>query len=231
MPKRETTEWEDALIKAGIREAPPEEPKPEAIIYDIGSKEDRTKDAVYNARTAAELDELEVDMEDDEFFEDYKRKRMAELQQRMLSAKYGKVRHIGKPEYAEEVTEVKGDVVVVMMFKPSIPQCQLLERHVNQLAEKFPMVKFVKIYADAAVENYPDRNLPTLIVYQDGNVKGQVISLRELGDMACTVDDIEWALSKLEAVESDLRDNPREKQFRGVGITLGERGVGDVDYE
>ena len=41
--------------------------------------------------------------------------------------------------------------------------------------------KFLQIKADACIENYPDRNVPTLLLYHDGVLQSQVVGLAELG--------------------------------------------------
>lgn len=48
-----------------------------------------------------------------------------------------------------------------------------------QLARKFPYVKFLKIKSIQAVENWPDRNLPTVFVYTEGELKHQALTLSE----------------------------------------------------
>jgi hypothetical protein len=49
------------------------------------------------------------------------------------------------------------------------------------LSAKFPHVKFVKIPSTSAVENWPDRNLPTLFLYHDGELQHQMLTLKSLG--------------------------------------------------
>ena len=44
----------------------------------------------------------------------------------------------------------------------------LMNKHMDTLAVKFPNVKFVKIVASRCIENYPDRNVPTIFVYRNG---------------------------------------------------------------
>lgn len=46
-----------------------------------------------------------------------------------------------------------------------------------QLANEHPYIKIVKIQGDQAIEGYPDKNLPTLLVYYKGELVGQKISV------------------------------------------------------
>ena len=52
------------------------------------------------------------------------------------------------------------------------------------LAKKFQEVKFVKIRSTQAVENWPDSNLPTLFMYQNGALAKQMIGTRSLGGVS-----------------------------------------------
>jgi hypothetical protein len=61
-------------------------------------------------------------------------------------------------------------------FPPSSqPESTHLLTHLTALAPKFPRTKFISIIGSQAIENYPDRNLPTLIVYRAGEVMGQIV--------------------------------------------------------
>lgn len=77
------------------------------------------------------------------------------------------------------------------------------------VANKFKYVKFVKIRADAAIPNYPDKNLPTLLIYKKGDIAGQFVTLKLLGGEGVSAADIEWQLKKLKIVDSDLTTDPR----------------------
>jgi hypothetical protein len=48
------------------------------------------------------------------------------------------------------------------------------------LAKKFGDVKFCQIRADLCIEGYPDKNTPTVLVYKDGDIRRQIVTLREL---------------------------------------------------
>lgn len=56
-----------------------------------------------------------------------------------------------------------------------IPLCALLNQHLNQLATKFRATKFLKSVSSTCIPNYPDRNLPTMFVYFEGDMKAQLI--------------------------------------------------------
>ena len=50
----------------------------------------------------------------------------------------------------------------------------------REMARLFGDVKFCEIRADLCIEGYPERNTPTILIYRDGDIKKQVVTLREL---------------------------------------------------
>lgn len=78
--------------------------------------------------------------------------------------------------------ERKGTGVVCFLYKDSIEESRLLSGYLDRLAAKYPATKFVSIIGDQCIPNYPDKNLPTLLIYRNGNLHRQIIGLRpEIG--------------------------------------------------
>jgi len=63
----------------------------------------------------------------------------------------------------------------------SISQCKLLAAVLTDFAAKYPMLKILKIPGDQCIEGYPDRLMPTLLVYGTNEYRGQLVGLAELG--------------------------------------------------
>jgi hypothetical protein len=57
----------------------------------------------------------------------------------------------------------------------------------RELALRFGDVKFCQIRANLCIEGYPDKNTPTILVYRDGDIKRQLVTLRELRGSSTTV--------------------------------------------
>lgn len=74
------------------------------------------------------------------------------------------------------------------VFIPSIPLCALINQHMSQLARKFPQTKFLKSISTTCIPNYPDRNLPTIFVYLEGEMKAQFIGPLVFGGMNLKVE-------------------------------------------
>lgn len=69
-----------------------------------------------------------------------------------------------------------------------IPLCALINQHMSGLAKKFRDVKFIKAISTTCIPNYPDKNLPTIFVYQEGDIKAQFIGPLVFGGMNLTRD-------------------------------------------
>lgn len=76
----------------------------------------------------------------------------------------------------------------VLFLCSRIPLCSLINHHLSELARKFPDVKFIKAISTTCIPNYPDRNLPTVFVYREGDIKAQYIGPLVFGGMNLTID-------------------------------------------
>jgi len=82
----------------------------------------------------------------------------------------------------------------------SITQCKILAAVLNQFAARYPMLKIVKIQGDQCIENYPDRLMPTLLIYGPNDFRTQMVGLAELGGNNTKVQGIIFIF-----VRTDLR--------------------------
>jgi hypothetical protein len=218
----ETTEWEDILIKKNIttREQvllskglnPADYIKQAEIIEEVDPEQER-HDRLQKA-TLEELDELEE--EDEEFadsraLEMYRNARLQELKAAAVKNRFGDLVEIVKDEWVREVTESsKACKVVVHLYKDSVIECNLMDECLRTLAPKFRYVKFLRIKFDQAIENWPERNLPTLFIYSEGSLQGQLITASQIGGKKMTAADVEWFLVKNKVIhDSELEEDPR----------------------
>ncbi|KAJ1647458.1 phosducin [Coemansia erecta] len=215
MNPEEDTEWNDILRKHGI--LPQQIKITQNDIYDSAvekAQEDESK-RLENLDLDG-LDELE-DEEDDQILEFYRKQRMAEMQAQLDKEKFGEMIQISEPDYKREVTEASSDCwIVVHLFRDSIPECKLMNRHLAELAQQYRATKFVKIISVECIHNYPDSNLPTLLVYGNGDMRSQLVRLDRFGGMRTKRKDIEKYLLDLGAVDKSLRRSlPNEQQDSG----------------
>ncbi|KAI8377635.1 thioredoxin-like protein [Radiomyces spectabilis] len=195
------TEWNDILRAKGI--LPPKQEQTMNELEDMYVNSLREKEEERNNldnKTLDELDELE-DLEDDRIILEYRQKRLQEMQAQGAKEKYGDLVQISKPDFVKEVTEASKEChVVVHLFKDSIPACKLMNHHLSALAQQFKATKFLKIVGDQCIPNYPDRNLPTLLIYGDGDIKANLVGAIQFGGMNMTMKSIRAILARYGAV-------------------------------
>ncbi|EGV66134.1 Proteolipid protein 2 [Yamadazyma tenuis] len=201
----EDTEWNDILRAHGIIPEKPPSPTQELE----NALEEALKNQHENRLDNKELDELAEleDEEDEEFLNFYKQRRMNELSELQSRAKFGSVMSISKNEYEKEITLASEEgFVLVHLSSDSMIQSRLLAAIFTQLAARFPEIKFVDIPAKRAIENYPEQNIPTILIYRNKHVIKQYITLTELGGNDTKTGDIENVMLELKMVEfSDRR--------------------------
>ncbi|PVH16859.1 uncharacterized protein CXQ87_004415 [Candidozyma duobushaemuli] len=226
----EDTEWNDILRAKGIipeRPKSPTEELEEALEQAVKAQHENRLET----KNLGELEELE-DEEDEEFLEVYKHKRFQELQELQKKSKFGSVQHVTKPEYADEVTKASDDCFVILhMSAQSAVQSRLLGSLTVELARKFPEIKFCEIPANRCVENYPEANCPTLIIYHKQQIAKQYVTLTQLGGSDCKLKDLEKVLVEIGAVkdaderlEINQNDEDLEESRRTRFVQKGIRG-------
>ncbi|KAL8937808.1 MAG: hypothetical protein Q9216_004239 [Gyalolechia sp. 2 TL-2023] len=198
------TEWNDILRKHGV--IPEKPPSPTPLIEEALSE--ARKQAYENRlenKGLDELDELEDD-EDAEFLEKYRKQRIAELSSISQSSVFNQVYPLQKPDYSRDVTEASRKAFVLVHLTSSLGtniESRLLTELWRELAPKFGDVKFCEIRGDMCIEGYPDRNTPTILVYRDGDIKRQVVTLKEFAGAKTGIEDLEKLLVEVGALKAN----------------------------
>lgn len=213
----EDTQWNDILREKGI--LPPKKEAEKTFTEDeivnivesaVNEKLNGTQKGIEDM-TLEELEALE-DEEDERVLLEYRQKRLAEIQATLQKSRYGDVRDISGDDYVEQVNKAgEGVWVVLHLYKQGIPYCTLVNQHLNQLAHKFKTTKFLRSVSTNCIPNYPDHNLPTIFVYRDGQLKKQFVGPDALRGMKLKVDELEWMLAEVGAVETELEEDPRPR--------------------
>ncbi|KAM0746291.1 thioredoxin-like protein [Meredithblackwellia eburnea MCA 4105] len=234
----EDTEFNAALRAHGIIPPKPEEPRtpsPEPTRSPSPSLSD--------------IDDLDLTVDDAlsrEVLEKYRAERMREVRVKEDNRKFGRVFPISKVDYTREVTEAsekdlegedekgKGTPVVCCLFKDYLPDCKLLLPLLDKMATLYPSTKFVKIVSDHCIENYPDRNCPTLLVYRGGKMMGQVVGMRAMNGDKATIPDVERILFAFRGVDFHLKVDPKLQQNNAqysskTSASVRKEGDEDVD--
>lgn len=157
-----------------------------------------------------ELDELE-DSEDEAILEQYRNKRIAELKLLAEKRKFGSVREISGQDYVSEVNNAgEGIYVVLHLYKQGIPLCALINQFLNELATRYREVKFIKSIATTCIPNFPEKNLPSIFIYYEGNIQKQIIGPEELRGEKLTSEEFEYMLGKYGAIKTNIKEDPRQ---------------------
>lgn len=180
-----------------------------------------------------ELDELEDD-EDEAFLESYRQKRMQELASLKTKAVHGSVYPVSKPDYARDITEASKNGPVFVNLTSSLGtniESRVLSELWKQAAQEYGDIKFCEMRADKAIENYPERNCPTILVYKNGDIAKQIVTLMTLGGVRMNMRNLDNLLVEVGAIpESDMRvlkrrrlaeDEEEERAMGGKGIRSG----------
>eukprot|EP00095_Tigriopus_kingsejongensis_P001835 maker-scaffold10_size831480-snap-gene-6.9 protein:Tk01835 transcript:maker-scaffold10_size831480-snap-gene-6.9-mRNA-1 annotation:"viral iap-associated factor homolog" len=210
----EDTEWNDILRQKGII---PEKPKEKEITEeDIVTMLEQTIEKKANGKAMDEmnldeLDELE-DEEEEKILDQYRQQRIAEIRALQSKSKYGDVREISAQDYVQEVNKAgEGVWVILHLYKQGIPLCALINQHLAQLAAKFPTVKFIQSISTTCIPNYPDKNLPTIFIYLEGEMKSQIVGPMSFRGMKLTQDELEFMLGRSGAVDTTIKEDPKPK--------------------
>jgi hypothetical protein len=174
-----------------------------------------------------ELDELE-DLEDENFLELYRQQRVQELASLAKKALHGTVYPISKPDYSREVTDasVNGPVLVNLTSGLGTNvESRVLTELWRKAAAEYGEVKFCEIRGDMAIEGYPDRNCPTILVYDKGDITKQVVTLMTLGGVRIGMQEIDRLLIEVGAIkDNDMRVTRRRKNAEDAEEERRENG-------
>ncbi|CAK3791346.1 phosducin family [Lecanosticta acicola] len=196
------TEWNDILRKHGVIPEKPPSPTPmieEALVQ----ARELAHENRLEGKDLDELDELE-DEEDEAFLDQYRQKRLNELSTLKQTSIYNQVYPIQKPEYSREVTETSSKSFVLVLLTSSTGtnvESQLMIELWRELAKKFGDIKFCQMQANLCIDGYPDRNTPTVLAYKDGEIKRQIVTLKELNGDKTSVADMEKVLLGMGALQ------------------------------
>ncbi|XP_054716210.1 phosducin-like protein 3 isoform X2 [Uloborus diversus] len=213
------TEWNDALRRHGI--LPPKEKEfTEDEIVNIveNTVQEKLRDSSQKNLEDLSLDDLDLveDEEDERVLLEYRKKRLAEMKELASKEIFGDVRDISASDYVQQVNKAgPGIWVVLHLYKPVVPLCCMINNYLCTLSKKFPAVKFLRSLSDTCIQNYPDKNLPTIFIYYEGELKEKFIGAEAFGNLNFKCDELEWMLSEVGALKTDLECNPR-KQIQDV---------------
>lgn len=159
-----------------------------------------------------------------------RQRRLAELRQEAATPRFGSVEDIRGSEFVAAVTEASrtGPTwVVVLLYKDSSAGSQLMGSCLTELACKHPGTKFVRIVSTDCIPNYPDCNLPTLLVYHNGACKQHLVGLAQFGGRLTTPEQVALVLNSYGPICGEGEEWERQQAaVRGLVQRLVEQREG-----
>jgi thioredoxin-like negative regulator of GroEL len=155
-------------------------------------------------------------------------KRIQELQAAAARPRFGTLDEISSNDFVLTVTEASHQYwVVCFLYKASHAGCQLLEECLVDLARQYPNTRFVKIISTSCIPNYPDQNLPTLLLYHDGGCVKHLVGLGLFGGRHATPEQVALVLNTYgqvcssssgedEAAEGGGSKRTEQQQIKGL---------------
>lgn len=99
-----------------------------------------------------------------------------------------------------------------------------MDEIVAVLAREHSGTKFVRIRAQDCIPGYPDKNVPTLLLYFNGKMQQQLVGTGEYGSGAPTKDSVEWVLAHRRVLKTDMTEDPRSGMASAKGSGAGSSG-------
>ena len=130
------------------------------------------------------------------------------------------VKGITRSEFISEVSEASKEIwVVVALYSDSVEESRTFVACLDVLAPRHPAVKFIKMIGTDCIPDYPESNLPTVLLYHEGEMKHRIVGVRPFGGRGkLSPDSIEWVLHRAGVVHTELEEDPRgEDQDDGWG--------------
>eukprot|EP00039_Didymoeca_costata_P003330 m.66881 g.66881 ORF g.66881 m.66881 type:complete len:256 (-) comp11844_c0_seq3:1981-2748(-) len=233
----EDTEWNDILRQKGII---PEKEKSEykkgeeellELLEEASANVQKAKEGkATQASSLKELDKLLDEVADDDEERAraaYRAKRIAEMKAEAAKKQFGEVINITGNEYIREINQAgEGIFVVLHLYRKDLPICARLQQIMASLAKKNPTTKFVQSVSQSCIPNYPDRNLPTVFIYYEDDIKTQFVGPTIFGGLSMREKDVEWELSRHGAVKTNMKERPKHGESAapfGISVTESTR--------
>jgi hypothetical protein len=146
---------------------------------------------------------------------------MQEMNSLASKSIHGKVYPIAKPDYSREITEASKEFSVLLHLSSGSHgnvESRLLSGLFRQAAQKYPEVKFCEMIASMCIENYPEKNCPTILVYKEGDLSKNLIKLGEMRGTETRLPDFErWMVEQGVIKPGDLRLRNKEEEDEEQG--------------
>ena len=230
-----TTEWDDNHRKLGNYEALPEK-KTQA---EYTNEAVEAIEELAKADEQAEKDELDdLDECQDDFLEQYKKKRMEEMKLEQELSTLPKVRTFGMlyeivaSDYVREVNNAgEGVHVLLNLYEDSMPSSLKINLAFEELCKEHPTMKFVKSQASKCVENFPITNLPYILHYFNSKMINTVKREDFIGINSISPYSLSTIFKKLDIFPKDKEGKRQAKNYRDELLRVKGKDIEEFDSD
>ena len=164
---------------------------------------------------------------------------MQEMNAIAAKAIHGRVYPIAKTDYSRDVTNASAEFPVLLHLASGSQgnlESRLLTELFRQAAPKYPEIKFCQIIGNMCIENYPEKNCPTILVYKDGDLHKNLVKLGEMRGSETRLPDFEkWMVEQGVIKAGDMRlrkDEDSEDEGRNAfGVKISKKVTVEEDDE
>lgn len=147
----------------------------------------------------------------------YRQQRIQELQAAAARPRFGSVEEINSSDFVQSVTDASEQYwVVCFLYKSSNEGCQILGDCLVELARKYPNTRFVKIVSTSCIPNYPDQNLPTILLYHNRSCVKHLVGLAQFGGKRATPEQVALVLNQYGSICGDADEHTAKQQIKGL---------------
>jgi antitoxin (DNA-binding transcriptional repressor) of toxin-antitoxin stability system len=151
--------------------------KPGEVSLSGTAIEERKRRAKQSERMQQEHDDgTDNDDDDDDFLMDYRKQRIEEWKRAnqvvhvLQNYHCGQLQEVDPDGFADAIDETPANVaVVVHLYEQHVPDCQRLNRILEELSPVLP-ARFLKLQASAALPSMDPLGLPSLSIYRAGEL-------------------------------------------------------------
>ena len=146
--------------------------------------------------TVEDREEAALKAEEAKILRNLREKRIREMQAACSAPVFGEVREVNASEFLDAIEKEDPRVFVVAhIYEETEKCCRTMNRCIESLARIQSGVKFLRMRASEAPQDFDPVTLPVLVVYRAGDLHASFVRcIDDIGENF-TTDEVEWLLS------------------------------------
>eukprot|EP00568_Trieres_chinensis_P012997 CAMPEP_0183299498 /NCGR_PEP_ID=MMETSP0160_2-20130417/6221_1 /TAXON_ID=2839 ORGANISM="Odontella Sinensis, Strain Grunow 1884" /NCGR_SAMPLE_ID=MMETSP0160_2 /ASSEMBLY_ACC=CAM_ASM_000250 /LENGTH=327 /DNA_ID=CAMNT_0025461753 /DNA_START=18 /DNA_END=1001 /DNA_ORIENTATION=+ len=118
--------------------------------------------------------------ENENFMRRYRNRRLEELRAASLPPVYGEIKEVSPDEFSRAVDDSDPRTsLVVHIYEFSVPECAVLNLHLESLARSLPHTRFLRLRASVAGLSADPVGLPSVLIYRGGKLLHNLTPITE----------------------------------------------------